>query len=127
MKKKKRSQEKRITRQATVLRWMRMSRRTSMREAGRRNGCSDSSISHYEQGRMDIKPDRVRHLVESYAYSMREFEEYLAGKPLPVLSIKDECFSMIDRLDDSKLRAVHALLVSFAPPPGASSAVTQVA
>lgn len=113
MKKQKRSQEKRFTRQATVLRWMRMSRRISMREAGRRNGCSDSSISHYEQGRMDIKPERIRQLVESYAYTIQEFEEFAGGKPLPVLSIKDECFSLIDRLDDMKLRAVHAMLVSF--------------
>ena len=84
-----------------------------MREAGSRNGCSDSSISHYEQGRMEYSPERVRALVESYCYTMDEFEEYLGGKPLPVLSIKDECYSLIDRLDDAKLHAVHALLKSF--------------
>lgn len=113
MKKQKRSQQKRITRQATILRWMRMSRRISMREAGRQNGCSDSSISHYEQGRMDMKPGRMRQIVESYGYTMEEFEEYAGGKPLPTLSIKDECFCLIERLDESKLRAVHALLVGF--------------
>lgn len=113
MKKVKRSQEKRVTRQATVLRYMRMSRRISMREAGRRNGCSDSAISHYEQGRMELAPERVQQLVECYRYSMQEFEEFVGGKPLPVLSIKDECFSLIDRLDENKLRAVHAMLVGF--------------
>lgn len=39
--------------------------------------------------------------------------KYLGGKPLPVLSLKDECYSLIDRLDDAKLHAVHALLKSF--------------
>lgn len=109
MKKPKRSQQKRITRQATILRWMRMSRRISMREAGRRNGCSDSSISHYEQGRMDLSARKILQLVESYVYTMAEFEEYAAGKPLPVLSIKDECFCLIDRLDESKLRGKHSV------------------
>lgn len=68
-----------------------LDRRISMREAGRRNGISDSSIAHYEQGRMDVSPDRVRQVVESYGYAMQDFNEYAGGKPLPTLSIKDEC------------------------------------
>ena len=113
MKKPKRSQQKIITPTSKILRFMRMSRRISMRAAGAQNGISDSSIAHYETGRMDISKARIRQLVESYGYSMQDFDEYAAGKPLPVLSIKDECFCLIDRLDETKLRAVHALLVGF--------------
>jgi transcriptional regulator with XRE-family HTH domain len=113
MKNSKRSQQKRITTASKILRFMRMSRQISMRAAGARNGISDSSINHYEQGRMDISPARLRQLVASYGYTMQEFEEFASGKPLPVLSIKDECFSLIDRLEEAKLRAVHALLVGF--------------
>jgi transcriptional regulator with XRE-family HTH domain len=114
MKKPKRSQQKRITSTSKILRFMRMSRRISMREAGRRNGISDSAISHYEQGRMDVSRERLQHMIESYGYTVKDFDEYAEGKPLPVLCIKDECFCLIDRLDETKLRAVHALLVSFA-------------
>ena len=84
-----------------------------MRAAGAQVGISDLSINHYEQGRMDISPERLRQLVESYAYTMQDFDDYKGGKPLPVLSIKDECICLIDRLDETKLRAVHALLASF--------------
>lgn len=63
---------------------------------------------------MDLSAGKIRQLVESYGHTMVEFEEYAGGKPLPVLSLKDECFSLIDRLDENRLRAVHALLTGFA-------------
>lgn len=113
MKAPKRSQQKRITREAEILRYMRMSKVFSMRKAGGLINYSDSSISHFEQGRMDLKPDLIEKLVLAYGYTMDEFNEYLNGKPLPVLSIKDACFGLIDRLDESKLRAVHSLLANF--------------
>ncbi len=84
-----------------------------MRKAGGLIGCSYSAINHYEQGRMDLQLDRVCLLVACYGYTMPEFEEYVRGKPLPVLSLKDECISLLDRIDEAKLRAVHAVLVGF--------------
>jgi hypothetical protein len=35
------------------------------------------------------------------------------GKQLPVLSLRDECEQIIQRLDSSKLKTVHAVLISF--------------
>jgi len=110
----KRSQQKRLTHQSKILQFMRRSKRIPMREAGRRINFSASTISHIEQGRMDVSAERIQLLVESYGYTMPEFEEYMAGKTIPVLSIKEECFSLIDQLDESKLRAVHGMLVGFA-------------
>lgn len=110
----KRSQQKRITKQAKILQYMRRSKRISMREAGRRVNLSDSAISHYEQGRMDLSTERIRVLVESYGYSASEFEEFMSGKDIPILSIKEECFSLLEQLDETKLRAVHGMLVGFA-------------
>ncbi|MGK5089872.1 helix-turn-helix transcriptional regulator [Bdellovibrionota bacterium FG-2] len=85
MKKPKRSQQKIITPTSKILRFMRMSRGISMREAGARNGISDSAINHYEQGRMNISSKRLQQLIGCYGYTMQEFEEYAVGKPLPVL------------------------------------------
>ena len=90
-----------------------MSKVVSMRKAGSLVNYSDSSISHFEQGRMDVKPDVIEKLVLAYGYTMNEYNEYKNGKQLPVLSIKDACIGLIDRLDESKLRAVHSLLASF--------------
>lgn len=111
--KKKRSQIKLYSIEAKILRYMRMSKRISMKEAGRRNGCSDSAIAHYEQGRMGISSSKIGKFVESYGFTESEWLAVISGKPLPVISIKDECFELIDRLDETKLRAVHALLQSF--------------
>ena len=113
MPKPKRSNLRIITPTSKILRYMRMSRKVSMRAAGARLGISDSSIAHYETGRMDVFPERICQLVESYGYTMQDFEEVKNGRPMPVLSIKDECYQLIDRLDESKLRAVHAMLSSF--------------
>ena len=93
---------------------MRRSKRISMREAGRRINISASTISHIEQGRMEVSAARIRLLVESYGFTLLEFEEFMAGKPIPALSIKEECFSLIDQLEENKLRAVHGMLVGFA-------------
>jgi hypothetical protein len=62
---------------------------------------------------MDVTRERVRQLVESYGYTLEDFDEYASGKTLPALTIHDECVRLLGRLDETKLRAVHALLVGF--------------
>ena len=113
MKTEKRSQQKRITKQAEVLRYLRRSRGISMRKAGDLNGISYSTISHYEHGRIDLDESITRRLVESYEYTLAEFQEFMAGKPVPVIRLRDECIHLLDRIDEAKMRAVHAVLVSF--------------
>jgi transcriptional regulator with XRE-family HTH domain len=113
MPKPKRSNLRIITSTSKILRYMRMSRKISMRAAGARNGISDSSIAHYETGRMDVFPERICQLVESYGYPLQDFEEFKNGRTMPTLSLKDECYQLIDRLDETKLRAIHAMLTSF--------------
>jgi len=113
MKKQRRTEIKRASLQAKVLRFMRLSKRISIREAGDLNGCSAPTISHYEQGRLDIPAGRVAHLVESYGYTMDDFNVYMNGKPLPVLNLRIECAGLLEYLDESKLHTVHAVLTSF--------------
>ncbi len=62
---------------------------------------------------MDLREDVIGRLVGAYGCTMEEFNEYRHSKVLPILSIKDACIGLIDRLDESKLRAVHSLLASF--------------
>jgi transcriptional regulator with XRE-family HTH domain len=113
MTKLKRSQQKRITPIARTLRYMRMSRGISMRSAAAPIGVSNSAIAQYEQGRMGVSRERALQLIAIYGYEERDLDEFLAGKPLPILSVKDECIQLLDRIDETKLRAVHAVLQSF--------------
>ena len=73
---------------------MRKSRGMSMLQAGERAGVTDSAISHIEQGRMDVSDARIGTLVSAYGYTLREFRDYLGGKPLPIL-YREECISTI--------------------------------
>ncbi len=112
--KNKRSQERRITVQSKVVRFMRLSRGISQREAARQCRISEQAIGHYENGRMDISPTRLEDFLRVYQYTRQEYDEYLGGKPIPVFSVRDECISLLGKIDETKLRAVHAVLVSFA-------------
>jgi transcriptional regulator with XRE-family HTH domain len=108
-----RSYVKRITRELVVLRWMRRSRRISMRRAGLEIGVSSSTISHIEQGRMGLPINRIPQLLGLYGYTPSEYEQFVMGNSLPVLNIRDECEQMIARIESQKLKALHAVLLSF--------------
>ena len=110
----KRSQQKRITQEAAIVRHMRHERGLSLNEAGARVRITGSAIAHIEQGRMDLSRERLKTLVQAYGYSMQEYLEYVDGKPIPV-SYRDECVAIVRQLDDVKLQAVHAVLVNFMP------------
>ena len=109
----KRSQEKRITVQCKTLRFMRGARKISQKEAARRCSVSEQAIGHYENGRMDISPMRLEQFLRVYGFTRFEYEEYVNGKPIPVLSVREDCVNILGRIDENKLRAVHAVLVSF--------------
>ena len=85
-----------------------------MSQAGKRAGITGSSISHIEQGRMNVSADRIRALVRAYGYSMDDFQDHFDGKPLPV-SFRDECIALLKQIDESKLQAVHTILINFRP------------
>ncbi len=110
----KRSQERRITVQSKVVRFMRVSRGISQRESARECHISEPAIGHYENGRMDISPTRLEQFLGVYGYSRQEYDEYMNGKPIPVISVRDECVGLLGKIDETKLRAVHAVLMSFA-------------
>jgi len=112
-KKLRRSQIKRITREAQVLRFMRRSRKISMNAAGASLGVCSATISHIEQGRMNVPTSRIPILLSLYHYTSTEFDEYVMGKALPVLDLRDECVQMVQKIEMNKLKALHAVLLSL--------------
>ena len=105
----KRSYEKRLTREAEVLRYMRMAKKISMNQAAKSLGISSSAIAHIEQGRMGISRVRIASMLSTYGYSENEFLEYIDGKSLPI-QYREACIDLIAHLSETQLIAVLPVL-----------------
>ena len=109
------NKEKKPTIESKTLRYMRLSRDMSQREVAKKCNLSVAAIGHFEHGRVDLNISRIDQFLSLYGYTKEEFKEYQAGKPVPVLCVKDECVALLEQIDEVKLRAVHAVLASFRP------------
>ena len=98
----------------TVLRRMRESSGLTMRQAAGMVGFSHVAISQFENGKLALPSYRVEQLVKSYGFSKDEFERIM-GHPLTV-SLKDDCHSMIDRMDEEQLAAMRAVMAQLLRP-----------
>ena len=105
----KRSQQKLITRDAQILRHLRLSKKLSLNNAGRSVGISGSAIAHIEQGRMDVSSARLETLVKAYGYTLHDYMEYADGKELP-RNLRDECVLLLKKCDDSKIQVLHPVI-----------------
>ena len=95
------------------MRRMRESAELTMRQVGAMIGVSHVSISQFENGKLDLPDYRVEQLVKAYGFSMEEFNKIM-GKGTPVVSPKDDCYAMLERLTEEQLavmRSVMALLL----------------
>ena len=111
--KKRRCNHKVMTKEASVLKFMRESRNLSMRGAGDLLGVSDSTISHLENGRADLRPEIVMRLLFNYGYSFEQFISMSSGKIELSQTLRRECLEIIKRLDEEKLKTVRTILQSF--------------
>ncbi len=91
-----------------VLRRMREAADLTMRDVGAMIGVSHVTISQYENGKLDLPDYRIEQLVKAYGLDMSDLTKIL-GRPL-VASPKDDCHSILDRLDEEQLVAVHSIL-----------------
>jgi len=112
-KKNRRSDIKTVTREGQTLKYLRESRRLSMRKAGRIIGVSEATVNHLENGRMDITGDFIQRFLNAYGYTADEFNLYVEGKLEIPESNLAECLAIIKRLDPAKLKTVKAILQSF--------------
>ncbi len=108
----KRSQIKKITQDARILRHMRLTQKLSLNEAGRLVGISGSAIAHMEQGRMDISRARLETLVKALGFSMSDYLEYYDGLEIPK-NLRDECILLLRRCDLSKIEMLHPIISSL--------------
>jgi len=105
----KRSQQKRITRDAEILRHVRISKKLSLNQAGKMVCISGSAVAHIEQGRMDISKARLETLVKAFGYTMSDYLEFCDQKEMPK-NLRDECVFLLRRCDDSKIILLHPVI-----------------
>jgi plasmid maintenance system antidote protein VapI len=111
--KKRRSDSKVMTKEASVLKIMRETRKLSMRRAATLIGVSDSFINHAENGRLDLTPAIILKLVTAYGYSYEEFINFKERKDEMPEALRYECIEIIKRLSLDKLKTVKTILQSF--------------
>lgn len=100
--------KKKETNVPTVLRRMRESSELTMRQVGAMIGISHVAISQFENRKLDLPDYRIEQLVKAYGYTMDEFNKIM-GKA-PVVSPKDDCFAMLEKLNDDQLVVIRAIL-----------------
>jgi transcriptional regulator with XRE-family HTH domain len=96
------------------LRRMRESSGLTMRQAGGLIGISHVSISQFENQKLDLPEYRIEQMVKAYGFTMDDFSR-MTGR-VPVMSSKDDCHAMIDRLGDEQLSALRAVMVLLLSP-----------
>ena len=69
-----------MTMEAKVLKYLRESRKKSIRTTARNTGLSPSFVNHAENGRLDLSPYIILKLLNYYEYSYGEFMQIESGK-----------------------------------------------
>lgn len=112
-KKIRRSDTKIMTKEVAVLKYLRESRKLSLRRAANIIGLSEAKLNHSENGRCDLKPDLILKIISGYGYGYEEFIKLVNGKKEMPSNTYAECVEILKRLDKAKLRSVKAILESF--------------
>jgi transcriptional regulator with XRE-family HTH domain len=112
-KKNRRSDHKIVTKEGKVLKYLRGSRKLSMRSAGKILGSSDAIINHSENGRLDLTPSLIMKFLNAYGYEWEYFQKLVKGEiDLPENEL-DECVQILKRMKPEKLKIVKNILSSF--------------
>lgn len=107
-----RTSEVRLTNEARILRMIREERGLSIRQVAKELGYSETYLRHIEKGRLDIPSEAfTRRTLSFYNVTLRQFKKRASG----VLEIdkRDECMSIINRINDHSLDIVWKILQQF--------------
>ncbi len=112
-KKKRRSDSKVMTKEASLLKFMRESRNLSMRRVAPILGVSEATVNHSENGRRDLDEKMIKRFLKVYGYTWEDFKLMLEGEIEVPEHIRSECIDIINRLEYSRLKIVKAFLVTL--------------
>ncbi len=109
----KRSNEKRITRGARVLRFLREQSKLSIRNAAKKADLSMSLLAHLEQGRTGILSYHIEKLVSVYGSTFQTYQMFETGKVALPQDLRLECLEIVRAMSLEQLRTVHPVLESL--------------
>jgi len=112
-KKTRRSDRKVMTKEASLLKFLRESRSLSMRQVAKIINLSEATINHAENGRRDLDEKIISQFLTIYGYSHQEFTKMLDGEVEIPEHLRSECIDIINRLHASKLKTVKSILMTF--------------
>lgn len=107
-----RSYKKIVTDEVRALRMFRKRKGISQYEASRICGWCSATIGHIEQGRIELTEDRIKHILNAYGFTLKEFYESVRSG-IKREDIEEECVKLIQRLDDNRLLAIKGILEKF--------------
>ncbi len=111
-KKNRRFDKKIITKEVQVLQVLRRLKNLTQYKASLICNYHKNTIGQIENGRIELYRAKIIHIVKSYGFTTEDFEYHMKSDVL-VTDIQDECISIIKKLNEKKLRAVHPLLLNF--------------
>ncbi len=109
----KRSQQKRITRSARVLRFLREQSGLSIRKAAVMAGLGDSALAHLEQGRIDISDHHLERLLPVYKSTRESYEVFASGKVQLPENLRFECIEILKLMSAEQIRTAYPVLASL--------------
>ena len=107
-----RSYKRIITKEVRVLKILRQMKNLSQDQASADCGYSRPSIGHIENGRITLDQNRIQHILQSYGFSMSEFDRLMREEILRDEIIK-EAIAKMNCLPEEKLKIVSSLLKSL--------------
>ncbi|MCB9092163.1 MAG: helix-turn-helix transcriptional regulator [Halobacteriovoraceae bacterium] len=102
-----------ITRECKVLKELRMLKNLDQYTASKECKFGRNTIGFIENGRVTLTEKKIRHIVETYGFTMELFHQLLR-QPLLRHEIIDQCQEIINKLDENKLRVIFPMLQSMA-------------
>jgi transcriptional regulator with XRE-family HTH domain len=105
-----RSQQKIITKEARILKWMREDAKLSMRDAAERSGYSIASINFIENGRQSLLDRHLKVLLPVYKRTQTDFEKLLKEDQIPTSKEKEMCLRLIQDLPEELVPSLVKLL-----------------
>lgn len=110
--KNRRSYKRVITKEVRVLQVLRRLKNLTQYKASFACGYSKTAIGHIENGRIELPKSRICHIVNSYGFTMEDFDYHMKSDVF-VTDMQDDCIKIIKALGEEKLKAVYPLLSTF--------------
>ncbi len=104
---------RKITRECKVLKEMRMMKDIDQYTASKDCCFGRNTIGFIENGRVTLTEKKIRHVVETYGFTMELFQQLLK-QPLLRHEIIEQCQEILTKLDENKLRVIFPMLQSMA-------------